>query len=435
MDTYDVVVLGAGSGGENVATGVAGTSRSVAVVERWLVGGECPFTACMPSKAVLHEAAVSGDWEAARAHRDEVTDHLDDSAHAEHLTDRGVVLHRGVGAVLPDRRLRVTPDDGDPYDLGFEHLVLATGADVHVPDFPGLDTVDAWTFEDLWTAHALPSSVVVVGGGAVALEAATALGQLGTRVVLLVRSTDLVADAPELEDVVRGALRGAGVDLRTDTAVRHVASGGDGVVVTTSNGDEVIGARLVLGTGKRARVHGLGLEHLGIDPDDLEVGLDGRVVDAADVWAVGDVTDFPAFTHTANHLAATVVHNLTVGDDRQADVRHTPRGIFTDPPHVLVGDLDPDVDHVRVSASYDDVARPTTDRTGPGALVLTAAADDGEVLGVAGAGRGVDELASAWTIMVALRLSVHDVARVQQQFPTHGELTKLLAMRAVDALA
>ena len=433
MDTYDVVVLGAGSGGENVATGLARAGLSVAVVERWLVGGDCPFTACMPSKAVLHEAAVSGDWEAARTHRDEVNDGLDDTAHAEGLAERGVDLHRGVGAVLPERRLRVTPDDDEPYDLRFDHFVLATGADVHVPAFPGLETVDAWTFEELWTTDDLPPSVVVVGGGAVALEAATALGQLGVDVVLLVRSTDLVADAPELEDVVRGALRAAGVDLRMATPVQHVASGGDGVVVTTGNGDEVTAARLLLATGKRARVHGLGLEHLGVDPDELEVGLDGRVVGADKVWAVGDVTGFPAFTHTANHLAATVVHNLAQDDGREADIRHTPRGVFTDPPHVLVGDLAPDGDHVRVTASYDDVARPATDRTGPGALVLTAAMD-GEVLGVAGAGRGVDELASAWTIMVALRLSVHDVARVQQQFPTHGELTKLLAERAVDAL-
>lgn len=433
MDDYDVVVLGGGSGGENVANGVAASGRSVAVVERWLVGGECPFTACMPSKAVLHEAAVSGDWEAALAHRRDVTNDLDDSGHVDHLSDNGVDVHRGHGAVLPGRRLRVTPDDGEPYDIGFGHLVLATGADVHVPAFPGLETVEAWTFEEFWLTEDLPRSLVVVGGGAVGLEAATAAAKLGSRVTLLVRSGSLVAAAPELDAVVRGGLEADGVEVCTGHGVDHVAAGGDGVVVRTSEGDEVTAQRLLLGTGKTPRTHGLGLEHLGIDADDLEVGRDGRVVGADQVWAVGDVTGFPAFTHTANHLASYIVDNLVEGRSDEADLAHTPRGVFTDPPFVLVGDLEPDVDHVRVTASYDDGARPLTDRTMPGALVLTAATD-GTVLGVGGAGAAVDELASAWTLMVALGLRVHDVARVQQQFPTHGELTKLLAQRAVDAL-
>lgn len=434
MDGYDVIVLGGGSGGENVANGVAASGRTVAVVERWLVGGECPFTACMPSKAVLHEAAVSGDWDAALAHRRDVTNDLDDSGHVEHLAANGVDVHRGHGAVLPERRVRVTPEDRAPYDLVFDELVLATGADVHVPTFPGLDTVDHWTFEEFWLAEDLPASLVVVGGGAVGLEAATAAARLGSRVTLLVRRPLLVTDAPELDPVVRGGLEAVGVEVRTGHGVDHVAAGGDGVVVTTTKDVDVTAERLLLGTGKTPRTHGLGLEHLGIDADDLEVGRDGRVVGAERVWAVGDVTGFPAFTHTANHLAASIVDNLVGGTHEEADLGHTPRGVFTDPPFVLVGDLQPDGDHVRVTASYDDGARPLTDRTAPGELVLTAARD-GTVLGVAGAGAMVDELASAWTLMVALRLSVHDVARVQQQFPTHGELTKLLAERAVDALA
>ena len=431
----DVVVLGGGSGGERVASDLAGAGRSVAVVERWLVGGECPFTACMPSKAVLHVAEAGGSWDEAVAHRRAVTDGLDDHGHVAGLADLGVEVLRGRGVVVAGRRVRVTPDDGEPYEVGFDHLVLATGADVHVPGFEGLDRVPYWTFEELWTADEQPRSVVVVGGGAVGLEAATALAGLGTTVTLLVRGDQLVDDAPELEEVVRGGLRARGVDLRTGTPVARVDGDGAAVAVTTGTGDVVTAERLLLATGKRPRVHGLGLEHLGIDPDALEVGRDGRVAGAQDVWAVGDVTGFPAFTHTANHLAVTLAADLRDGGHTEVDLAHTPRGVFTDPPHVLVGDLAPDVPHVRVTASYADGARPTTDRTGPGQLVLTAAREDGRVLGVAGAGALVDELASAWTLMVACGLTVGQVATVQQQFPTHGELTKLLAQRAVDALS
>lgn len=434
MDRSDVVVLGGGSGGEAVARAAASGGRSVAVVERWLVGGECPFTACMPSKAVLHVAGAGGSWADAVAHREEIVKQRDDSGHVADLEERGVRVVRGEGRVLGPGRL-VVSDAGAQHELGFTDLVVATGAGVHVPPFPGLGTVEHWTFEDVWTTTELPASIVVVGGGATALEAATALAAFGTAVTLLVRGDLLVREAPELEDVVVDGLRARGVDVRRATEVARFAPGdGGGIETVLQDGSSVVAERLLLATGKRARLAGLGLEHVGVDPEAFVVGRDGRVAGAEGVWAVGDVTGFPAFTHTANHLAGVLAQNLLDGGAREVDLDHTPRGVFTDPPHVLVGDLAPDVPHVRVTASYADGARPLTDATGPGALVLTAARGDGRVLGVAGAGASVDELASAWTLMVAAGLSVHLVARVQQQFPSHGELTKLLAERAVAAL-
>ena len=428
----DVVVLGGGSGGEAVARDVATAGRSVALVERWLVGGECPFTACMPSKAVLHAAAAGWPWAAARAHRDEVAEHRDDSGHVEDLEARGVTVVRGEGEVTGLGHLTVHRSAGGTTELTWDDLVLATGGEVVVPPVEGLDDVAWWDSDDLWTTDELPSSVLVLGGGPVGLEAATALSAFGTDVTLVDRGEVLVDGLPEADELLVARLREQGVTFCLGTTLAAVTATSDGVAGRLEDGTEVDAARLLLATGKRPRLDGLGLERLGIDPDDVVVGRDGRVEGFEHVWAVGDVTGMPAFTHTANHVGAVVAANLTGGDERAA-LDHTPRGIFTTPPVVVVGQLAPVADAVRVTATYDDGARPLTDRTGPGVLALQAARD-GTVLGVGGAGETADELASAWTLMVALGLSVHDVARVQQQFPTHGELTKLLAERAVAAL-
>ncbi len=428
----DVVVLGGGSGGEAVARQVAGEGRTVAVVERWLVGGECPFTACMPSKAVLHAAAEGWGWDRARAHRDEVAEHRDDSGHVEDLERRGIAVLRGRGEITGHGRLVVHDDDGGTTTVGWDDLVVATGAGVVEPPVDGLDGVDWWDSDDLWVADVLPPSVLVLGGGAVGLEAATALAAFGTEVTLVDRGDVLVDGLPEADDIVLANLRERGVTCHLGATLAAVRPDGDGVAGTLADGTRVAASRLLLATGKQPRVDGIGLETLGLDPGSFTVGRDGRVAGADRVWAVGDVTGMPAFTHTANHVGAVVATNLT-GGAREADLDHTPRGIFTTPPVVVVGTLDPVEGAVRVTASYDDGARPLTDRTGPGVLALQAAAD-GTVLGVGGAGATVDELASAWTLMVALGLSVHDVAHVQQQFPSHGELTKLLAERAVAAL-
>ena len=428
----DVVVLGGGSGGEAVARAVAEEGRSVAVVERWLVGGECPFTACMPSKAVLHAAAAGWPWPAARAHRDDVAEHRDDAGHVAELEERGAVVVRGRGEVTGHGRLTVHGDDGTSTGLAWGDLVLATGAGVVVPPVDGLDDVDWWDSDDLWTADELPDSLLVLGGGPVGLEAATALSAFGTAVTLVDRGDVLVDGLPEADELVLAALRDRGVAFHLGATLASVTATEGGVRGTLDDGTEVTAARLLLATGKRPRLHGIGLETLGLAPDEVSVGDDGRVAGVEHVWAVGDVTGMPAFTHTANHVGAVVAANLTGGDE-QAALGHTPRGIFTTPPVVVVGRLAPVDGAVRVTATYDDGARPLTDLTAPGMLALQAAAD-GTVLGVGGAGETVDELASAWTLMVALGLSVHDVARVQQQFPSHGELTKLLARRAVDAL-
>lgn len=428
----DVVVLGGGSGGEAVARQVAEAGRSVAVVERWLVGGECPFTACMPSKAVLHAAACGWSWEQARSHRDEVAEHRDDGGHVADLERRGVAVLRGRGEVTGRGRLVVHAEDGSTTDVGWDDLVVATGAGVVEPPVDGLDDVAWWDSDDLWVADDLPSSLLVLGGGAVGLEAATALSAFGTAVTLVDRGQVLVDGLPEADDLIMSGLREHGVTFHLGATLERVRPGGEGVVGTLADGTRVTAARLLLATGKRPRLGGIGLESLGLDPAAFDVDSAGRVRGLDRVWAVGDVTGMPAFTHTANHVGAVVAANLA-GGDRRADLGHTPRGIFTSPPVVVVGQLDPVPGAVRVTASYSDGARPLTDRTGPGVLALQAAGD-GTVLGVGGAGETVDELASAWTLMVALGLSVHDVARVQQQFPTHGELTKLLAERAVDEL-
>ena len=322
--TYDVVVLGAGAVGENVAERAGRGGLSVVVVESELVGGECSYWACMPSKALLRPgsaleaaravpgaaAAVRGDLDVAAvlARRDTMTSDWDDSGQVSWLDDAGIALVRGTARFTGPRRVEVLDGSGAATTIVARRaVVVATGSEPVVPDVPGLGGVNPWTSREATAADRVPASLAVIGGGVVAAEMATAYADLGSRVTLVVRGSRLLPSAePFAGDAVAGALVARGVDVRFGTRVERVARDDDGVLLELSAGEPLRAEEVLVATGRRPRTADLGLEVLGLEPGAaLEVDDSLRVTAVVDGWlyATGDVTGRVATTHQGKYDA------------------------------------------------------------------------------------------------------------------------------------
>jgi pyruvate/2-oxoglutarate dehydrogenase complex dihydrolipoamide dehydrogenase (E3) component len=366
--TVDVVVLGAGSAGEVAATDLATAGLAVALVERDLVGGQCPFTACMPSKALLRPgtalraaAAVPGvpvagdlplDVDAVLQRRDEVSDHWEDDGHVGPLRAAGVALHRGTGRITGPREVTVDADAGVTVLRARHAVLLAAGTEAAVPPIDGLDDVDVWLDAEVTTAHELPGHLVVVGGGVVGCEMATAYADLGSRVTLVQRSAHVLSgEEPTAGALVATALRERGVEVLLGREVARLVPRPDGpdgaATVVLDDGHEVTADRVLLALGRRPATDRVGLDRLGLDPA-AYVSVDDRMratdVEGGWLYAVGDVTGRSLYTHSAKHQARAAVASVLAdlaGSEPDlvswADRLAAPRVTFTDPPVAGVG--------------------------------------------------------------------------------------------------
>ena len=396
---YDVVVLGAGSAGETVARGLADRGRSVAVVEQHLVGGECPYLACMPSKAMLHAAAAGMSWSQAIRFRDDTAEDRDDQGATRSLHEAGVEVVRGHGVVTETGVVTI-----GGRRLSYGDLVVATGAERVVPDLGGIDDIDVWTSEDALSSDEQPDRLLVLGGGPVGCELAQVYARFGTGVTLLESSKRLLPKDPVfVGKAVQAALERDGVTVRLGTKLE---------VAPTD------GTRLLVATGKKPRVAGLGLELLGVRPDDagaLPVDDRCRVVDR--VWAVGDVNGVAPYTHAANYQAKVVVDNLT-GTERRADHRAIPRTVYTDPAVFCVGDTSGSpAARMRLS----DTARALVDERDDGEVAVYADTSRGVLVGAAAVGPGADGWAGELTVAIRAEVPLRVLADVVHAFPTFAE--------------
>jgi dihydrolipoamide dehydrogenase len=321
--TYDVVVIGGGAVGENVADRAGRTGLSVALVEEELVGGECSYWACMPSKALLRPGAVLAearavdgaaqavtgtlDRAAVLARRDRIAHDWDDASQVDWLKSTGISLLRGRARLTGPRRVVVDEGDTAVELLARGAVVIATGSEPAFPDVPGLAESLPWTSREATSVQDVPGSLVVIGGGVVAVEMATALSDLGARVTVLVRGDRLL---PRMEpfagQAVVESLRRLGVDVRLRTHTTHVTRDNEGVHLDLDDGNRIAAEEVLVATGRRARTGDLGLETIGLEPGAaVEVDDTGRAVAVEGGWlyAAGDVTGRTATTHQGKYDA------------------------------------------------------------------------------------------------------------------------------------
>ena len=463
MPDFDVVVLGGGTSGSLIAMQVSQAGRSTALVEAGLVGGEAPYLADMASKSLLQSARRGETWEHAVARRDEVAGHLDDAAAAGRLAEAGVTLIRGTGQIIGPGTIVVQPNaarsslnglaPAGPLTLGYTDLVVCTGSEPVAPPVEWLTDVPAWTSAEALTCADLPRRLVVLGAGPVGCELAQIYAAFGSQVTLVEAEPHVLpGEAPFTGEILGDALRRTGVDLRLGSAVVKAETTDAGLALTLADGTRIEADRVLLASGRRPRVSGLGLEELGISaaPGEMlpldetcrvvpnvpakavpsapgkDVAASPGTKQAGRVWAAGDVTAVAPYTHTARYQAQIVAANL-LGGSRAADYRAIPRTVYTSPSVYTVG-MSPSLAEATgvelITVSYDlaEMARATVEDDDRGRVELYADAASGDVLvGAAAIGPDAEEWMGEVTLAIRARIPLAVLAEVVHAFPTYGE--------------
>ncbi|GAA0308325.1 NAD(P)/FAD-dependent oxidoreductase [Kineococcus aurantiacus] len=455
----DVVVVGAGPVGENVADRAARTGLSVVVVEKELVGGECSYWACMPSKALLRPGqalaaarrlpgaaeAVTGPLDAERvlARRTYFTSDWDDASQVQWLESAGLTLVRGIARLAGPRRVEVAGSDGTTTVLtARQAVVLATGSVPVLPDVPGLAGSRPWTSRDATSAKAVPGRLAVLGGGVVAVELAQAWARLGSTVTLLARSGLLGGQEEFAGELVEAALRADGVDVRRGVSPARVTRDG-AVRVELSDGSVVEADEFLVATGRRPATSGIGLETVGLeDGGALSVDDTGLVegVDGSWLYAAGDVSGRPKLTHQGKYggrVVGDVIAARAAGPVQTppwsrftatADHRAVPQVVFTDPEVAQVGltaaqAREAGLDVKVVDYEIGDVAGASLVADGyTGRARMVVDEDRRVVVGVTFVGQDVAELLHSATVAVVGEVPVDRLWHAVPSYPTISEV-------------
>lgn len=436
-EQFDAIVIGMGPGGELAASRLLAAGKRVAVIEKELIGGECAYWACMPSKtllrgpeAVAEAARAAGattpelDWPALRDYRDWMIRHLDDSDQIRGYEETGAIVIKAMARITGPGTV-----EAGGRRLTAEHVILATGSEPVRPSVDGLDQVTVWTNREATTVRDIPDRVLMLGGSAVGVELGQFYARAGARVTIVQRGRELIdREDPRVGQLTRAALEADGITVHTGRTAVRAQPDGTGAIVTLDDGTDTPTDVVVLGAGRRPRAADIGVEAAGGRLDGWgAVVIDGQCRAGDRLWALGDVTGVALFTHVAKYQARVVTDNI-LGKPRTAHYDGIPRVVFADPEIAAVGlttdqahaqDLHIAIAEINLA---DAIARPWTYEHDPrGGLGLIADRAAGVLVGA----WAVAPLAGEWIHQAALAIRARipiDTLRDQvAQFPTYTE--------------
>ncbi|WP_420628248.1 dihydrolipoyl dehydrogenase family protein [Candidatus Leptofilum sp.] len=433
----DVIVLGVGTSGEDLSLRLLGAGLDVVGVEAALVGGVCPYWGCLPSKMMIRaagllqearridgiagEVEVTPDWRLVAARiRAEATGGWDDSAAVARFESRGGTLVKGRGKLTGPRTVTV----GNQSFTARRGVVIATGSRTAVPNIPGLSDVDFWTTRELIQAETLPKSIILLGGGAIGSELGQVLARFGVEVTIVEAGERLLpAEEPEASMAIESVFAAEGIQIHTGTAVEGVRSVDGSVIVSLAGGVELSGERLLVATGRKANLTGLGLESAGLNNQSPFIQVDERMRADDGLWAMGDITGQGMFTHVALYQSAIIAADILGLDRPPARYDAVPRVTFTEPEVGSVGLTEAEAEAAGRDIIVAVKQLPATFRgwlhaSGGGLFKLIADRKTGVLIGATAVGPSGGEIIGLLTLAIHAKVKLADLRSMIYAFPT-----------------